>query len=92
MIGALDQRQRGGHAERVELAPEIEARLYRHVPSCVPCTKIVGAKRAVIYDVGDAAAMCSGVACRLADFFTAFPFDSESQALFRKGAVLVGLT
>ncbi len=28
---------------------------------------------------------------RLADFFTAFPFDAESQALFRKGAVLAGL-
>jgi tetratricopeptide (TPR) repeat protein len=29
---------------------------------------------------------------RLADFFTAFPFDMESQTLFRKGAVLAGLT
>jgi hypothetical protein len=28
---------------------------------------------------------------RLADFFTAFPFDTEDQALFRKGAGLVGL-
>jgi tetratricopeptide (TPR) repeat protein len=29
---------------------------------------------------------------RLADFFTAFPFDSDGQTLFRKGARLVGLT
>jgi len=29
---------------------------------------------------------------RLADFFTAFPFDSEGEALFRRGAGLVGLT
>jgi DNA-binding SARP family transcriptional activator len=29
---------------------------------------------------------------RLADFFTAFPFEMESQVLFRKGAVLAGLT
>jgi tetratricopeptide (TPR) repeat protein len=28
---------------------------------------------------------------RLADFFTAFPFESESQALFRRGAELIGL-
>jgi DNA-binding SARP family transcriptional activator/TolB-like protein len=29
---------------------------------------------------------------RMADFFTAFPFDGEGQRLFRKGARLVGLT
>jgi DNA-binding SARP family transcriptional activator/TolB-like protein len=29
---------------------------------------------------------------RLADFFTAFPFDGDGQTLFRKGASLVGLT
>ena len=29
---------------------------------------------------------------RLADFFTAFPFAGDGQALFRKGARLVGLT
>jgi tetratricopeptide (TPR) repeat protein len=29
---------------------------------------------------------------RLADFFTAFPFDGDGQTLFRKGARLVGLT
>jgi len=29
---------------------------------------------------------------RLADFFRAFPFDSDGQTLFRKGARLVGLT
>ena len=29
---------------------------------------------------------------RLADFFMAFPFDGDGQALFRQGARLVGLT
>ena len=29
---------------------------------------------------------------RLADFFTAFPFDRDGQTLFRRGARLVGLT
>ena len=29
---------------------------------------------------------------RLADFFTAFPFDPDGQTLFRKGARLIGLT
>ena len=39
-----------------------------------------------------AAARLSVSDYRLVDFFTAFPFDAQSQALFRKGAVLVGLT
>jgi hypothetical protein len=37
------------------------------VPSFVPWMKIVGAKLFVMYDVGDAAAMFSGVACPCAN-------------------------